>query len=135
MEKKDTAYSNSLEAFAKRIAAKICGAGICTCAYDCDHTNKAKHLTPRIGTETECPLARYHVEPEKNPRPWWERDSAELAVSEDEIYILCACCPHGEVQVDKDGTIYVKRIDFYAACLDCPVKAIEDTCKECGAES
>ena len=135
MEKKDATCFNSMEASAKRIAAKICGTGTCMCACDCGHTNKVKRLTPLIGAETECPLARYHVEPDKNPRPWWELDSKELEVTEDEIYILCACCPHGEVQIDKDGTLYVKRIDFYAACLDCPVKAVEDGCKEHGAES
>lgn len=125
----------SWEAIAKRGAAKICGIGDCAYAFACGHANKSTHLVPRIGTEDKCPLARYGVEPDTDPRPWWERDASETSVSEDEIFALCACCPHGEVDCDKDGMPYVRRVHFYDACLDCPVKAAEEAIQENRAES
>lgn len=125
----------SMEAAAKRAAAKICGIGQCSCAYDCEHTNMAERLMPHIDTKKKCPLARYDIHPEKSLQPLGEHTSKELEVTEDDIFTLCACCPHSSVWRAIDGTIYVRRAnEFDANCLDCPVKAAAEAIQERGVE-
>lgn len=43
-------------------------------------------------------------------------------------------CPHAKVESEEDGLERLTRIDFYEACLDCPVKACEDAMQEAEAE-
>lgn len=109
-------------------ARKICGAGQCLCSFNCGHSNKAPAALPKIGAEAVCPLAKYEVEPQPSP--------AEFGplVTHDEIYALCRMCHHAKVEPDDDGLERLTRIDFYEACLDCPVKACEDAMQEAEAE-
>lgn len=109
-------------------AKKICGSGQCICGFDCGHSNKAPAALPKVGTETVCPLARYEVEPQPVSDPFGP------PVTQDEIYALCRMCPHAKVESEEDGPERLTRVDFYEACLDCPVKACEDAMQEAEAE-
>lgn len=111
------------------IAQLICGRGQCYCAYDCGHSNKPSKdkLGPFIGTETVCPLAKFHVTPDT--RPWYEL-LGEPSLTQQDCWNFCAQCDHASVS--EDGTVTLK--DFETACLDCPVKAVLDNIQECEAE-
>lgn len=121
----------SVEEFKDRelIAQLICGRGQCYCAYDCGHSNKPSKdkLGPFIGTETVCPLAKFHVTPDT--RPWYEL-LGEPSLTQQDCWNFCAQCDHASVS--EDGTVTLK--DFETACLDCPVKAVLDNIQECEAE-
>lgn len=109
-------------------ANKICGARQCICSFDCGHPNKVPAALRKIGTESVCPLAKYEVEPQSPSTAF------EPLVTHDEIYALCRMCPHAKVESEDDGLERLTRVDFYEACLDCPVKACEDAMQEAEAE-
>ena len=104
----------SVEEFKDRelIAQLICGRG---------------QLGPFIGTETVCPLAKFHVTPVT--RPWYEL-LGEPSLTQQDCWNFCAQCDHASVS--EDGTVTLK--DLETACLDCPVKAVLDNIQECEAE-
>ena len=81
----------SVEEFKDRelIAQLICGRGQCYCAYDCGHSNKPSKdkLGPFIGTETVCPLAKFHVTPDT--RPWYEL-LGEPSLTQQDCWNFCA---------------------------------------------
>lgn len=114
----------------EQVAKLICGNGECFCSYDCGHSNKAPAASrlPLIGTETECPLARFHVTPDT--RPWYER-LGEARLTLEDCWDFCSGCEHASV--DEDGTINLK--DFNTVCIDCPVKAVMDNISEGDAEA
>lgn len=115
-------------------ARKICGNGGCCQPYDCGHTNKRRiGVPPLIGSETVCPLAKYNIEPSSDTCPVWLRPFSETHVTKDEIWALCAECQHSEM-AEKDGQPLLVRRDYRSACLDCPVKAVEESIAECEAE-
>lgn len=113
-------------------ARKICGYANCFQPYDCGHSNKRLGIVSRTGSELVCPLAKYNVTPD--PRPAWERPAGDTRVTSEEIWALCEECSHCEI-VERNGELILTRKDFYTACLDCPVKAIEDSISECEAEA
>lgn len=107
---------------------KVCGYGTCFCGYDCGHTNKAPRVVPIMGTETMCPLAEFHVEPDG--RSYFDRAPEENALSLEDLWEVCYACPHATVSGDL-----VTLTDFSIVCLDCPIQAVRETLNECEAES
>lgn len=120
---------------AKSGARKLCGAGECICDYECGHPNRKngpfQHTPLQTGTKV-CPLAKYGVKPEENPKPWWERHVSELEPTDDELFALCALCDNADVVMD-DKYITANRKDLHA-CFGCPVKMAEDAIQEARAE-
>ena len=121
-------------AAAKSGAQKICGIGECICDYECGHPNRIGHANcSRLLTGTvECPLAKYGVKPEENPKPWWERHASEMEPTDDELFAICSCCDNTDV-VETSDEITAIRKDLYA-CSGCPVKMVEDAIQEARAE-
>lgn len=117
---------------AEKLAAVVCGRGECVCAYDCGHANKSPHQPPLIGTNTTCPLARFHITPDT--RSFWECVSAGdiTKVTLRDLWDFCAeHCEHAEVSAD--GTITLK--DFDTVCIDCPIHCARETVSENEAEA
>lgn len=124
---------DKVETIAASGATKICGLDKCYCSYECGHANRTARL-PLMGTETVCPLAKYNVEPDKDPRPWYARPASETQVTQEEIAALCEKCEHAAV-VMENGTEILRRVDFETACLDCPVLGVEEVLEEGAAEA
>ena len=112
-------------------ARKICGMGKCHFPFDCGHPNREGRTFPKIGDLTECPLAKYHVEPDTKPRN--ERTYAGTTPTRDEIWALCSQCPQATTEPDG-GKIVVRRLDLMN-CADCPVKGCEEALQERAAEA
>ena len=117
-------------------AKKLCGIGDCICDYECGHLNRGtgpfKFPGPKTGTE-KCPLEKYGISPEQNPKPWWERHRSEMEPSEEELFALCACCDNADVEA-KGDTYTAHRKDLHA-CFGCPVKTAEEAMQEAAAEA
>lgn len=112
-------------------AKKLCGRGPCYYNLDCGHTNNEPRW-PRIREDAACPLVKYNITPEENPKPWWKMHTNELHVSRDEIFALCAECENGRNCQDDNGA-YVQRKNL-DLCMDCPVKGAEEAMDEASAE-
>lgn len=110
---------------AKKVCVNDCSASFPGCS-------KCKNLFPQIGKEQTCPLAKYCVPVEENPKPWYEL-SADERLSLYDLYTLCSCCTHAEIQAD--GTVKRNDTAFFEICLDCPVKSCEDNILENEAEA
>ena len=122
----------NFEKLAQSGAKKLCGIGTCRACFECVHENKGDFLLDLIGTETVCPLEKYHIIPEEMSEPWWKRPMQEIKVTEDEIFALCSKCKNGKVK--KEGRdMSVERPD-YMKCIDCPVLSAEEAMLEAEAE-
>ena len=128
----DNAYTTHLTELAKSGARKICGSSKCFYDFACGHTNNTPKW-PKVGTSQECPLARYEVTPSVDPRQWWEIPASEQEVTRDELFALCAMCPHAALKT-VGSELVVERMSLEQFCSDCPVKGVEEAMDECSAE-
>lgn len=109
-------------------AKKICGQGDCLYAYHCGHTNKIPHPIPfclGLDEQAECPLEKYHVEPDT--RPFLERiDESFLKISE--FRALCKECQYGVAG-------YIGNENDVEHCINCPVYGTYENMLEMEAEA
>lgn len=111
------------DAICMSIAKRLCTKD-CIAPYTCGH-KKARCYAPAVGSESdECPIKRYDAF-QADPPAWWEVRPVTL----NDLWLLCENCGN-TVQVSP-GTI--RRTDL-RKCLDCPVKAAEESIQECLAE-
>lgn len=122
------------EGLARSGAQKLCGYSNCIYrCFDCGHPKaKLGGTPPLLNPDALCPVAKYQVD-DRGERDWTQCHVSEIELSQDELFALCACCDNTEVAEDgKFLTAYRKEL---RACMDCPVKAVEDCMQECSAEA
>ena len=106
-------------------AQKICNSGTCISGYECGRA-KDRYQLPLFNEAFVCPLSRYEIGKENNPH---------LAVTEDEIFALCAECENtGRITFHENGDMTIRRKDL-SVCADCIVKMIQESNAECAAEA
>lgn len=117
-------------------AKKLCGLGTCISGFPCGHEKHSLVKPARLmSTAPECPLAKYNVQTERDPRPWWERKRSEIEPTEEELFALCALCENGEVTELVGGEyLELERKDI-RYCFDCPVAMARDGMAELSAEA
>lgn len=113
-------------------ARKICGLGTCHHGYDCGNSWNTRRF-PLHGPETTCPLAKYKVEHDDDPGPFYLRSSSERFATRKELFALCHECDHAAVAKGAAQPTVV-RADLNICC-DCPVKSTEECMDELEAES
>lgn len=126
---------HDFQALAASGAKKIC-CPECFAPYECEHKDRnRRHVRcPKIGTDTECPLAKYHIEHERDPKPWYQRPASEVEATEAELFALCATCEHARLTA-TETECNCERTGFKEHCCDCPVMSAIDNLNEARAES
>lgn len=128
IRRKSMTNNTELQAQATVAAKKVC-VNDCPAAYPT--CMKCKKVIPLVGKENICPLAKYNVPQERNPKPWHEIGAAEV-MSYGDSFALCACCEYGKLSKDETE---VTRMGFCEVCIDCPVNMCEDNLEEAEAEA
>ena len=95
-------------------ASRICGHGICTASFVCNHVNHTESSSQKLGIAQSCPLECYHIEPGDYEAP-----------TLDDIHALCLACPHTSIVIRKKKRVFI-RTGYVDVCVDCPVKMAED---------
>lgn len=114
----------------KKTAKAVCGSGQCLCSYyNCGHPNVVGSLR-QIGSDTTCPLAKYHAE--VDTRPWWDPSVERVTI--DGLLAVCALCDNASVSQEGDEYV-INRPNLTAHCLDCPIHLCIDNITECEAEA
>ena len=128
------AVKAEFEGLAKSGAQKLCGYSNCIYrCFNCGHPKAKLGGTPSLlNPNATCPVAKYQVE-DRGERDWTKCHVSEIELSQDEIFALCACCDNADVEEDEEY-LTVQRKDLMA-CMDCPVKAVEDCMQECASEA
>lgn len=117
-------------------AKKLCGLGTCISGFPCGHEKHNLVKPARLmSAAPECPLAKYNIQTEHDPRPWWERNRSECEPSEEELFAICALCGNGDVTELAGGEyLELERKDIHY-CLDCPVEMTREEMAEISAEA
>lgn len=118
----------------QKAAAKICGRGTCYCGYNiCANPScKASSPVPLVGTDEECPLAKYHSP--ITPKPVTREELLALwldKITRTELNALCRACDRRETDANGDTT----QDCYFAHCLDCPVNGTREAMDENEAEA
>lgn len=114
-------------------AKKVCTAD-CHLHFECGHPDKEPWpgSKPLFGLE-KCPLEKYHVQHEKDKKPWWEIPRSEAEPSQNELFALCAQCSNSVVKKTDDG--YELEPKIFNMCMDCPVEHVRECLDEGAAEA
>ena len=83
-----------------------------------------------------CPIESLEFDRIDKPLKWWEVPVSERVPADDELFALCAVCPHATlVRCKEDESYTVERTNFENTCLDCVVNSIYEAREEAAAEA